>query len=109
MVVFFTMTGLGVLISILGMINRTGNISSLHSYHRHRVTEENRKPFGKLVGTGTLLIGIAIFLFGVLFLIFEWTRWELFVLIGTVILLAGLAAGMILSVYAMLKYNKGIF
>ncbi|MBQ8331912.1 MAG: hypothetical protein IJX94_05390 [Clostridia bacterium] len=37
-------------IAVLGIINMTGNISSLHWYHRQRVTKEDRKPFGKLVG-----------------------------------------------------------
>ena len=64
MATFITVLGLGILISILGVINMTGNISSLHWYHRQRVTEENRKPFGKLVGLGTLIIGLAMIVFG---------------------------------------------
>ena len=51
---------IGILISVLGIINMTGNISSLHSYHRHRVKEEDIKPFGRLVGTGTLIIGVSL-------------------------------------------------
>ena len=54
MAAFITIAGLGLLVSILGIINMTGNISSLHWYHRQRVTEENRKPFGKLVGLGNI-------------------------------------------------------
>lgn len=54
MIAFITIAGLGLLVSILGIINMTGNISSLHWYHRHRVTEGNRKPFGKLVGLGNI-------------------------------------------------------
>ena len=52
----------------------SGNISSLHWYYRQRVTEENVKPFGRLVGLGTLLIGIAMIAFGILFLIYEKTQ-----------------------------------
>ena len=59
MATFIIVFGLGVLISVLGVINMTGNISSLHWYHRQRVTEGNRKAFGKLVGSGTLIIGLA--------------------------------------------------
>ena len=44
---FIPLLAVGLLISILAIINMTGNISSLHWYHRHRVTEENKKPFGK--------------------------------------------------------------
>ena len=50
----------GALVCVLGIINMTGNISSLHSYHRKRVSEADRKPFGRLVGLGTLLIGASI-------------------------------------------------
>jgi uncharacterized membrane-anchored protein len=109
MAVFITVSGLGILISILGIINMTGNISSLHWYHRQRVTEENRKPFGKLVGLGTLIIGIAMVVFGIMFFIFEKTQIEALVVVGVVELIANIVAGMIVSFYAMKKYNGGIF
>ena len=109
MAVFITMLSLGVLIAVLGIINMTGNISSLHAYHRRRVTEENRKPFGKLVGLGTLLIGVAITVFGALFFAFERTQLEFLVIIGVIELIVGIIAGMAISFYAMIKYNKGIF
>lgn len=109
MIAFITIAGLGLLVSILGIINMTGNISSLHWYHRQRVTEENRKPFGKLVGLGTLIIGFAMIIFGVLFLIFEQTQLGALVIIGVVELLADIIVGMIVSFYAMKKYNGGIF
>ena len=109
MFTFIITVGLGILVSILGIINMTGNISSLHSYHRKRVTEENRKPFGKLVGLGTLLIGIAMVLFGTLYFIFEQTQLEVLVVIGTAVLLTGIVIGTAISFYAMIKYNKGIF
>lgn len=99
----------GILISVLGIINMTGNISSLHSYHRHRVSEENRKPFGRLVGSGTLIIGIAIIAFGALFLAFEKTQSNVLIIVATVELIVGIVAGLAVSFYAMIKYNKGIF
>ena len=109
MATFITIAGLGLLFSILGIINMTGNISSLHWYHRKRVTEENRKPFGKLVGLGTIIIGLAMIVYAILFLIFEKTQLALLVIIGVVELIAGIIAGMIVSFYAMKKYNGGIF
>ena len=109
MAVFLTTAGLGLLICIIGIINMRGNISSLHWYHRQRVTEENRKPFGKLVGLGTLIIGIAMVIFGIMFLIFEKTQIEALVVVGVVELIASIVAGMIVSFYAMKKYNGGIF
>ena len=45
---FITSTVLGFILCVLGCMNMKGNISSLHWYHRQRVTEEDRKPFGKL-------------------------------------------------------------
>ena len=109
MAAFITVSGLGILIAILGIINMTGNISSLHWYHRQRVTEENRKPFGKLVGLGTMIIGFAMIVFGVLLLIFEYTQIEALVIVGVVELIVSLIVGMIISFYAMKKYNGGIF
>lgn len=106
---FLTVSGLGILVSILGIINMTGNISSLHWYHRQRVTEENRKPFGKLVGLGTLIIGLSMIVFGILFLIFEQTQLQAFVVIGVIELIVSIIVGMIVSFYAMKKYNGGIF
>ena len=109
MAAFITTATLGMLMCIIGIINMTGNISSLHYYHRQRVTEENRKPFGKLVGLGTLIIGLAVTIFGILFLIFEKTQLPAFVIIGVVELISGMTLGMVLSFYAMKKYNGGIF
>lgn len=109
MAAFITIAGLGLLVSVLGIINMTGNISSLHWYHRQRVTEGNVKPFGRLVGLGTLIIGIAMIVFGILFLIFEKTQLNIYVIIGTAFLIAGIIVGMAISFYAMFKYNKGIF
>ena len=109
MATFITVSGLGILVSILGIINMTGNISSLHWYHRQRVTEENRKPFGKLVGLGTLIIGLSMIVFGILFLIFEQTQLQAFVVIGVIELIVSIIVGMIVSFYAMKKYNGGIF
>ena len=106
---FFVPGILGVILIVLGIMNMKGNISSLHWYHRQRVTEEDRKPFGKLVGLGTLMIGVAIILFGILFWIYETTMMEWLIILGTVILGIGIIAGLGLSFHAMIKYNKGIF
>ena len=106
---FFEPGILGVILIVLGIMNMKGNISSLHWYHRQRVTEEDRKPFGKLVGLGTLIIGIALVISGILFWISEVTATELWLIIGCVITVVGIVVGLVLSFYAMIKYNKGIF
>ena len=104
-----SLLALGVIIAILGIINMTGNVSTLHWYHRKRVTEENRKPFGKLVGLGTLVIGLAIIVFGILYFIYEQTQLKVILIIGVVELIVSILVGIIVSFYAMKKYNGGIF
>lgn len=51
---------LGVFISFLGIVNIMGNISTIHSYNRRRVKEEDVPKYGRAVGTGTLIIGVSL-------------------------------------------------
>ncbi|MBP3401749.1 MAG: hypothetical protein J6K85_01680 [Clostridia bacterium] len=99
----------GVIICALGVMNMRGNISSLHSYHRHRVSPEDVKPFGKLVGLGTLIVGISVLVFSALFIAFTLTNIEIYTVIGTVAMIIGMTVGIVISFYAMKKYNGGIF
>ena len=100
---------IGVVCIVLGISNIRGNISSLHSYHRNRVSEEDRIPFGKQVGWGTIVIGIGIIIFSIFSTVTLYTNIEIFILIGTAVLIVGLVVGLIMSFKAMMKYNKGIF
>ena len=100
---------LGVFILILGISNMKGNISSVHWYHRQRVSEENRIPFGRMIGLGTIMIGISMVMFGCFAFAAEKLQNELYMLIGSVIMVIGIIVGLVLSFYAMMKYNKGIF
>jgi len=109
MLEYIAMAVFGALTSVLGIINMTGNVSSLHWYHRQRVTEENRKPFGRLVGIGTLLIGVSMILFSGLYYAYEATGLVMLLIISIAELCLGIVAGLILSFYAMIKYNGGIF
>ena len=99
----------GIVCIILGISNMRGNISSLHSYHRHRVSEENRLPFGKKVGLGTITIGIGIFVFSCLSATTLYTENEVYILVGSAIMIISIIVGLVISFYAMIKYNKGIF
>lgn len=96
------MTIFGILILIIGIINMTGNISSIHSYHRKRIKKEDYKKYGKLVGLGTSIIGLSVTLTGILQIIFYIQNFSC-------IIVTGLVIGFILFVYAQIKYNKGIF
>lgn len=99
----------GVICIVLGITNMKGNISSLHSYHRNRVSQEDRIPFGKQVGLGTIIIGIGIMVFSVLSTITLYTENNVFFLAGTVLLIGAIIIGLVISFRAMIKYNKGIF
>ena len=91
----------GLLVVVVGILNMKGNISLLHSYHRKRVKEEDILPFGRIVGIGTIITGSTIVAAGIAGLFFE--------NIVNIILISGFVPGIGLIVYAMLKYNKGIF
>ena len=99
----------GVVCIVLGISNMRGNISSLHSYHRSRVSEEDRIPFGKQVGLGTIIVGIGIIVFSVLSSVTIYTENDIFILVGTAVLIIGIILGLVISFRAMIKYNKGIF
>ena len=92
---------IGLLISVLGIVNIKGNISTIHSYNRRKVKEEDIPKYGKAVGTGTLIMGIGLLIaFVVSFLSEEaitYTVLPLFVV------------GLAFILYGQFKYNKGIF
>lgn len=100
---------LGAIISVMGIINMRGNISTIHWYHRKRVAEADKKKFGFLVGLGTLIIGVGVSVMGVLLMICKLTEVYVFEVVGTVITVVSVVMGLVLSFYAMIKYNKGIF
>ena len=99
----------GLICIVLGISNMKGNISSLHSYHRDRVSEEDRIPFGKQVGWGTVIVGIGIIVFSILSTVTLYTENNISILLGTVFLIVAIIVGLVISCYAMIKYNKGIF
>ena len=100
---------IGALCIALGISNMRGNISSLHSYHRNRVSEEDRIPFGKKVGLGTVIIGVGIVLFSGLSAVTFYTENNVYTLVGTVIMITAIIVGLVISFRAMIKYNHGIF
>ena len=99
----------GIACILLGISNMRGNISTIHEYHRKRVREEDKLPFGRQVGLGTIIIGVGIIIMGILSLITLWTDIKIFLWIGMGFMAAGFLAGLFLSFRAMIKYNKGIF
>ena len=100
---------IGAVIIAIGIMNRKGNVSMLHSYHKKRVSEEDIIPFGKMVGLGMLIIGAALIVMGVLTFLADYSEKNIYSRFGSVALVAGLVVGLGISFYAMIKYNKGIF
>ena len=89
--------------------NTKGNIRSVHWYHRQRVSAENILPFGRAVGAGMIIIGASIVQFGIMSIVSEALKHAIFALIGSIILVIGVIVGLAFNIYAMIKYNKGIF
>lgn len=99
----------GLVVIIFGVQNMRGNISTLHRYHRKRVSEENRIPFGRKVGLGSIIVGCSVILKACFQFVAEKQNILLLNTLGTVILIVGLATGFAIIIYAMIKYNKGLF
>ena len=102
---FIVMIMVGILFIVIGVLNTHGNVSMLHSYHRERVSEEDRLPFGRMVGAGMIILGSGIAVSGILMIGFN----KLLTFIGTAVLAVSFCLGLGLAFYAMIKYNKGIF
>lgn len=106
---FLVTLAAGALVCFFGIQNMRGDISSLHSYHRNNVKPEDVKPFGKLVGIGTLIMGVSVIVMSVATLIADIYKIELIVHIGMGVMAVGMVIGMVITFYSMRKYNGGIF
>ena len=92
----------GICITILGIFNLKGNISSIHWYNRLKITEKNRKKYGKSMGIGSLIIGICMTITAILQMIFyNENIWYITVIV--------IIIGLIFMIYGQIKYNRGIF
>ena len=92
---------LGVFLSVLGVVNIKGNISTIHSYNRRKVKEEDILKYGKAVGTGTVIIGASLAL---AYLVTFWNEAAI-----DYIVLPAMAIGLAFILYGQIKYNHGIF
>ena len=100
---------IGLFIAAMGVINMTGNISTLHRYHRNQVSEENRVPFGRRVGLGTLICGVSVVLYGAFCFASERASNDVLLKIGMVVMTVGLIVGLAISILAIIKYNHKLF
>ena len=100
---------IGVVCISLGIGNTKGNLSSIHSYHRQRVSKEDVLPFGRLMGLGTIIVGSGIIFFSILSVITELAANPVFSIIGIVVMFIAIFVGLGITIYAMKKYNGGVF
>ena len=99
---YLALIALGVLLIVLGAFNIKGNIATVHWYNRRKVTKENQLPYCRLMGSGTLIMGIFMIISAVVQALVSIES-------GSYVLLFGIIAGLTLTLAAQLKYNKGIF
>lgn len=92
----------GVALIVMGIINIRGNISTLHWYHRKRVAESDIPAMGKIVGTGSVITGVSILLTGIISCFVQ--SQYLFIIV-----IIGMALGLPIMLYGIIKYNKGLF
>ena len=92
---------LGLCISVIGIVNIKGNISTIHSYNRRRIKEEDIPKYGKVVGAGTIIMGLSLVLG---FIVSFWNEE-----IKGFIIAPAIIVGLGLMLYGQIKYNKGIF
>ncbi len=100
--IYLPLLFLEIIVIILGSINMKGNISTIHWYNRRKVSEEDAPKYGKLMGSGTIIIGISMISTAILQMIFDSEVIFYFMLIGVII-------GVAVMLHAQFKYNKGIF
>ena len=96
---------IGLVLIFIGFSNRKGNLKLLHSYHVKNVKKEDEIPFGKLIGLGSIIVGVTIIVVS----IFDFLTRKEFSLISNILLFLGFIPGVGIILYALFKYNKGIF
>ena len=99
----------GVICIVIGVCNRKGNISMIHSYHIDKISEEDKIPFGRLMGIGMIIVGVTLIVFGGMSFLATALHDDVYVKIGYIIMSVGLAVGLGISLFSIKKYNKTIF
>ena len=93
---------LGLILIVIGIFNRKGNIFTIHWYNRRKVSEADRPAYGKWMGLGTILCGAGLMAGGIFQYFAPEGIWSIPVVVGLVI-------GLGLMLYAQLKFNHGLF
>ncbi len=93
---------IGIMFCLIGGLNMTGYIGTVHSYNRRKLKEEDVPKYGKAVGIGMIIMGIS-FVVDFVLLLFDLE------LVMTIVTIAAMTVGLAFILYAQFKYNKGIF
>ena len=97
---FIILSSVGITLLIMGwLIWKKEKINLFHEYHYDKVTEENKKAFCSTSGKGIFIIGLGIFLSGIISL-FTDSPWSL---LGFAI---GFVVGLGFVIYSGIKYNR---
>ena len=93
---------LGCVFIVMGVFNCMGNVASIHWYNRRKVAKQNQKAYSRIMGVGTIIIGVGVALAGVMQAFADSQVME-YIMAGSVIV------GLAFMMYAQFRYNKGIF
>ena len=100
---------IGIVFLVISIMNFTGNIKMMHSYHIKNIKEEDVKPFGRLVGVGLLIVSVAIITLGVLMIPATLLEDEMYITISYFISIPLFVIGIGIALFAIKKYNKTFF
>ncbi len=96
---YIFMLFLGIALVVAGIFNLCGNISLIKWFNRFKVDKSNIKIFGKLMGIGYLIIGLSVVVTAIFQMIYN-KEVIYFIIVG------GFTIGLIICLYAEIKYNK---
>lgn len=98
-----TLMGCGTLFLWLGWrIWKKEQITLIQDYHYTKVKEMNKKPYTKKMGKAMLLMGIGMYLTGIIDFITQTAN-------GWIVFGICFIVGLIIMILAQIKYNHGIF
>ncbi len=94
---------IGLIFSFLGWrIWKKEQITLIHDYHYTKVTEKNKKPYTEKMGKACIIMGIGMILTGTVdFISNTFLGWIFF---GVCFI-----SGLIIMIFAQIKYNGGLF
>ena len=94
---------IGLIFSFLGWrIWKKEQITLIHDYHYTKVIEKDKKPYTEKMGKACIVMGIGMILTGIIdFLTNTFYGWIFF---GVCFII-----GLIIMIFAQLKYNGGLF